>query len=168
MSEICPGVRFFFETNEKMDAAYYSLGNKSDNTIQERPTNVGFGISYTLPVVAQLLGAKPGEIVCIENPEAHLHPLGQTRLGDLVAKTAAAGVQVIIETHSDHLVDGMRIAVKEGVLDHEKVGVLYFKKGADNITEYQHLAVTKDGDMTDWPSGFFDQSVKNLAKLARF
>lgn len=168
MSEVCPGVRFFFETNDKMDAAAYSLGNKQDNTIQERPANVGFGISYTLPVVAQLLGAKAGEIVCIENPEAHLHPLGQTRLGDLVARTAAAGVQVIIETHSDHLIDGMRIAVVDGILNHSKVSVLYFTKNSENMTAYQHLEVMEDGDMTDWPSGFFDQSVKNLAKLARF
>ncbi len=168
MGEICPGLKIHATWEKDIDTSYYKLGNKSDPTIKERPTNVGFGISYTLPVVAQLLGAISGDIVCIENPEAHLHPLGQTNLGKLIALTAASGVQVIIETHSDHLIDGMRIAVLEKLLSYEDVAVFYFSKNKQNISEYQYLQVTEDGDMSDWPQGFCDQAVINLTKLARF
>ena len=168
MEEICPGIKIHTTWDKDIDMSYFRLGNKKDPTIKERPTNVGFGISYTLPVVAQLLGARQGEIVCIENPEAHVHPVGQTSLGKLIALTAQSGIQVIIETHSDHLIDGMRIAVKENLIQHDNVAIFYFSKNNENTTECTHLQVSEDGDMSDWPQGFCDQAVKNLSKLANF
>ncbi|WP_180834594.1 AAA family ATPase, partial [Vibrio parahaemolyticus] len=65
-----------------------------------------------LPIVLALLVTKPGGLVIIENPEAHLHPKGQSYLGRLIQRTAEAGVQVIIETHSDHLLNGIRVAAR--------------------------------------------------------
>lgn len=69
-----------------------------------RAENIGFGISYTLPVIVAILSARPGALVIIENPEAHLHPQGQSELARLISKAASFGIQVIVETHSDHII----------------------------------------------------------------
>lgn len=168
MGEVCPGVRFRFYATPETDTGYYTVGNVKDNTIEERPTNVGFGIAYTLPIVCQLLGSEKDDIVFLENPEAHLHPLGQTRIGELIARTAKDDVQLIVETHSDHLVDGVRIAVKQGLIAPEDISILFFAKNSENITEVTPLKVLENGNMSDWPEGFFDQSMKNLSYLAEF
>lgn len=78
-----------------------------------RSENVGFGISYALPVIVALLSAKPGALILIENPEAHLHPEGQAKMAELISLIAQAGVQVIIETHSDHIINGILISCKK-------------------------------------------------------
>lgn len=74
--------------------------------------NVGFGISYVLPIVLALVKAKKGELIILENPEAHLHPRGQRKMGELIARAAQGGVQVIVETHSDHILNGIRFVCK--------------------------------------------------------
>ena len=79
----------------------YSLRTRSF-----RATNVGFGLSYALPVIVALLAVEEDDLVMIENPEAHLHPAGQTKLAELAARAAASGAQVVLETHSDHILDG--------------------------------------------------------------
>jgi predicted ATPase len=75
------------------------------NTNRFKPENVGFGISYALHVVTALLKAKKGDLLIIENPESHIHPRGQAELGKLIALLARNDVQIIIETHSDHIVN---------------------------------------------------------------
>jgi predicted ATPase len=76
------------------------------------------------PVVA-CLAASPGSLLLLENPEAHLHPRGQTAMAELIARTAAAGAQVIVETHSDHVLNGVRLAVKRRVLTGAQTVVHY-------------------------------------------
>src|SRR5438046_1441121 len=89
----------------------YSLGHQVASS-EYRPTNVGFGITYALPIVVSILSARPGSLVIIENPEAHLHPRGQVRMGELLSLASTAGIQVLIETHSDHVLNGIRLAVR--------------------------------------------------------
>lgn len=130
---------------------------------QHRATNVGFGLSYSLPVILALLSA-PGTLCLIENPEAHLHPRGQTQLAELSAKAAAAGVQVFAETHSDHYMDGVRIAVREGVINSFDVAFHYFeRKGNQSVVTSPQIE--RDGRLSSWPSGFFDQHEDNLMRL---
>ena len=71
-----------------------------------RAPNAGFGISYALPVVVAALRAADGGLLLVENPEAHLHPAGQSKIGGFLARIAADGVQVFLETHSDHVLNG--------------------------------------------------------------
>ena len=168
MREICPGISVEWGLYGEIDAAHYMLRNRKDKNNKERPTNVGYGIAYALPIIVQLLCAVRESVVCVENPEAHLHPRGQTQLGALMAKTAQSGIQIFVETHSDHFIDGVRIAVKEGWLAPEDVRVLYFSKSEDNISTIQTLTIDSTGEMSDWPEGFCDQSLKNLSRLARF
>ena len=128
-----------------------------------RATNVGFGLSYVLPVVLALL-AEPGTLCLIENPESHLHPRGQTKLGELAARAAKAGVQVFVETHSDHFMNGVRIAVRNGLIAPEDVAFHYFER-QDGKAVVSSPQVDADGRLSVWPAGFFDQHGENLARL---
>ncbi|OQX00952.1 MAG: hypothetical protein BWK73_47450 [Thiothrix lacustris] len=182
LSEIAPGVEFSFESDSRADVSRAEIDTF-------RPINVGFGLSYTLPILVAILGmaAQPpangwennwgerwdakrqseGTLVILENPEAHLHPQGQTAMGRLLALAAASGVQVLVETHSDHLMDGIRLAVKESLLDADNVAFHYLTKNKDGMTEVKSPKIYQNGKLDFWPDGFFDQALKNSALLAK-
>jgi len=133
-----------------------------------RSTNVGFGITYTLPVLVALLSAEPGTILLLENPEAHLHPQGQVRIGELIARAAHGGVQVLLETHSDHVLNGIRLAVHSGKIPPDKVKLHYFRREERNGQAYVEVLlpqIDRDGRIDQWPDGFFDQWDKSLEGL---
>ncbi len=166
LQEVTPGAHLQLETVQDADAiiAGFSFDRPGDvETRRYRATNVGFGLSYTLPVLMALLGP-PGSLCLIENPEAHLHPRGQTKLAQLAACASLAGVQVIAETHSDHFMDGVRIAVREGLIRPEDVAFHYFARDGGK-TVVSSPQVNTDGRLSSWPEGFFDQHEDNLAKL---
>ncbi|WKX71029.1 DUF3696 domain-containing protein [Streptomyces sp. XD-27] len=128
-----------------------------------RPANTGFGVSYALPVIVAGLMTEPGDILIVENPEAHLHPAGQSRLGRFLAQVAGSGAQVIVETHSDHVLNGARLGVAEkGPLSSQEAIVHYFGQ-----EETVPIELTARGELTTWPSGFFDQIEDDLGRLAR-
>ena len=166
LSGVSPGVHLHLETITDADALLtrFSFDRKGDvETRPYRATNVGFGLSYTLPVLIALL-SPPGTLCLIENPEAHLHPQGQTKVAELAALAAISGVQVIVETHSDHFMDGIRIAVHDGVITPDHVAFHYFDRvGGKSMVSTPK--VYPDGRLSEWPPGFFDQHDKNLVKL---
>lgn len=170
MSEISPGIKIstipYFEVN-LMGLRYAvnsSLGEESANAL-----NMGFGVSYVLPVVIALLKARKGDLVILENPEAHLHPKGQRRIGELVALAAANGVQIIMETHSDHILNGIRLAVKQKHILPEQIVVNYFYQYMDEKGMIRHdktsPEILEDGSLTNWPDGFFDEWDKAIDEL---
>ncbi|GAB3737377.1 DUF3696 domain-containing protein [Amycolatopsis oliviviridis] len=127
-----------------------------------RPVNTGFGVSYALPIIVSGLLAVEGDVLLIENPEAHLHPAGQSRLGRFLAKVAGSGVQVVVETHSDHVLNGARLAVaRDHALDSAAMIVHYFDRAG--VTPIQ---VNQVGELDAWPEGFFDQIENDLGVLA--
>jgi predicted ATPase len=133
-----------------------------------RSTNVGFGLTYVLPVITALLSADPGSLVIVENPEAHLHPRGQVRIGELIALASSAGVQVITETHSDHVLNGIRLAVHSGRVSPDNVRLLYFGREVDASgikAKVLQPAIDADGRIDDWPEGFFDEFERSLEQL---
>lgn len=129
-----------------------------------RPTNVGFGLTYALPIFVAALRAPTGSLLIVENPEAHLHPRGQALMGHFLARTAACGVQVIIETHSDHVLNGIRVAVKHGKISHKDVQINFFHQhdGKSTVSDPQ---IDKDGHIDQWPEDFFDEWDKQLSEL---
>lgn len=132
-----------------------------------RPINVGFGLSYALPVVMALLLAKPGGLVIIENPEAHLHPRGQSYLGRLIALTALAGVQVIIETHSDHLLNGMRVISRLNDNYQDGTFKVFYVYAGEEQSEVEEISIGDKGELTSWPKGFFDQQSFDVRTLMK-
>lgn len=133
-----------------------------------RAPNMGFGVSYSLPVVLAGLVAAPGGLLLVENPEAHLHPAGQSRMGVFLAWLASRGVQVIAETHSDHILNGVCRAIGEyRYLEHEQATVLFFDSDPDDDPDVTSLGFTATGGVSDWPRGFFDQYQIDVAALGR-
>ncbi|MCG8352986.1 MAG: DUF3696 domain-containing protein [Chloroflexales bacterium] len=130
-----------------------------------RPTNIGFGIIYSLPIIVAALIAPKGGLLIVENPEAHLHPASQSRIGQFLAQVAATGMQVIIETHSDHVLNGIRRAVHGGLLAPDQVSILFFGSNARSATQVINPKIYPSGGIDPWPSGFFDQIEKDLMDL---
>ncbi|MEZ0484569.1 AAA family ATPase [Fibrella aquatica] len=132
------------------------------------PVNVGFGFTYVLPIIVAVLAARPGDLLLIENPESHLHPQGQAQLGTLLACAAADGVQIIVETHSDHLLNGIRVAVKEKQIKPEQVSVYYFERdpnAEEHVTEIVQPTIDINGRLSQQPRGFFDEYSNQLDRL---
>lgn len=136
-----------------------------------KPSNVGFGYSYILPIVVAGLIAQSGEILIIENPEAHLHPRAQHKLTQFLAKVAATGVQIFVESHSEHILNALRICTieqegQEKILDNTDLSILYFQ---DNLTTpFIHIPIDEKGGIEEWPDGFFDQTDKDFKILFGF
>lgn len=128
-----------------------------------KPTNVGYGFSYSLPIIVAGLIAKPGEVLIIENPEAHLHPCAQSIISKFLSIVASSGVQVIIESHSEHILNGIRIAVKDKYIAQDTTNVLYF--GNQENTYFQQINMDEEGGIDNWPRFFFDQATNDLNYL---
>ena len=170
MSEVSPGVRIEITSYTDMDLIKLQYTFAIGRTVSKshRSTNVGFGITYILPVLVALLSSAQGSLVLLENPEAHLHPQGQAKLGELMARVASCGVQVIVETHSDHVLNGIRVAVKKGLLPPEKVRLHFFgRQEEDGQVKSSVISprMDRNGRIDQWPDGFFDQWDKSLEQL---
>lgn len=145
----------------------------SFSTDKYSPKNVGFGLSYLVPIIVAILKAKEGDLLIIENPEAHIHPKGQRIMGELIARAAAGGVQIIVETHSDHVLNGIRLAVKNKIISREDTRLNFFYRdsvGGEKTLfsfEYKKMspAILENGELSDWPDGFFDEWDKALMEL---
>lgn len=155
--------------NPRFDALMQELSETSYGTFKGyRAKNVGFGLSYILPVITALLDATAYEnaLVMIENPEAHLHPKGQTEIAKLIARCVEAGVQVIIETHSDHIFNGVRIQAKESESNfHEKVKAYWFELDKNENTVVEEINIDENGRIDNSPQGLFDQFEINARRL---
>ena len=166
LGAVSPGAHLLIDTIPNADAllARFSFDRPKDvGTSPYRATNVGFGLSYSLPVLIALL-ASPGTLCLIENPEAHLHPQGQTKMAELAVRASMAGVQVIAETHSDHFMDGVRIAVHDGLIPPEETAFHYFER-VDGKTVVSSPQLDANGRLSSWPTGFFNQHAENMARL---
>lgn len=131
-------------------------------------TNTGFGISYTLPIVIAGLLAPIGGYLIVDSPEAHLHPAAQTALAKFLARVASSGVNVILETHSDHVVDGIRLAtvIPPIGLQAEDCAILNVYRNEEDTQKVETLSVEANGKLSHWPDDFFDQQTKNLRDIA--
>jgi len=172
LKEISPGVslntKYVPEANKViLDYQFDIVGNKTNSF---RPTNVGFGISYVLPIVLALLTAEKGKILIIENPESHIHPRGQAELGRLIALAAQTGAQIFVETHSDHILNGIRVAVKEQHIDKENVNILYFDKTTNDKESFSNihkLRVDSNGTLSELPQNLLTEWTTQMSKLMR-
>jgi predicted ATPase len=170
LNEISPGVKVNISEVpgvDKMILSYeFELG--IGKTASFRPNNVGFGISFSLSVILSLLTADEKSIIIIENPEAHIHPRGQAELGKLMALCASCGAQLFIETHSDHIINGIRVAVKEKMVDKKNVNIFWFSKMTTDTEQYTKISeihIDENGELSDYPKDFLDEWNNQLVKL---
>ncbi len=164
LSRLGSPVRIQTERPSGTDAVVLRFSFPDISRSYYRPTNVGFGLTYALPVFVAALRAPVGSLLIVENPEAHLHPKGQALMGHFLARAAACGVQVIIETHSDHVLNGIRVAVKQGDITHENVQINFFHQ-QDGASCVNTPSIDKDGHIDLWPENFFDEWDKQLSEL---
>ena len=171
MNRFFPGCELTVEKVPQANAVTLEL-RTSKGTGFHRPIHAGFGLTQILPIVVAALSANKDDLLLIENPEVHLHPAGQAAMGDFLAEVAAAGVQVILETHSDHVLNGIRRAVKRDTLSPEDAAIHFFRvkqeERLDGFTQVQSPLLNSDGNIDAWPEGFFDQFDKDMDYFAEW
>lgn len=172
LGEISPGTRIYTEAHTKLDLVglEFAFANATGETNHYRATNVGFGITYILPVIVAALSARPGTLLLLENPEAHLHPRGQVKMGRLLGLCSRGGVQLLVETHSDHFLNGLRLTVHSGEISHKALALHFFERDAsgDSIrTAIKSPQIDNAARIDEWPDGFFDEADKALRRLLR-
>ena len=169
MSEISPGIRIHTQLHQTMNTVSlsYAFEQGAELTADFKPENVGFGLTFVLPVVVAVLRAKPGDMIIVENPEAHLHPGGQSVLGRLCSIAANSGVQLFIETHSDHFLNGVRVAVKDRLISNRDVRLFYLERSTTAVHEAMMVMpeIDEQGRIDIWPKGFFDETDRQLENL---
>ncbi len=139
------------------------------NSSQVLLTDVGFGISQVLPVVTLLQYVPEGSTVILEQPEIHLHPLAQAGLADVLIQAAThRRVQVILESHSEHLLLRLQRRIAEQVLPARDVK-LYFCDAPQGDSTLTPLDVDLLGNIRNWPDKFMGDAFEEtaIAELAR-
>lgn len=165
MREFFPGCGLVVEKLPRMNAVTLGL-RTSEDTDFHRPVHVGFGLTQVLPIVVAALSASKDDLLLIENPEVHLHPAGQALMGEFLADVARAGVQVIIETHSDHILNGIRRAVRAQSLTPDNVALHFFRPRSESHAQSISPQLDSLGNIDVWPEGFFDQYDKDMNHFA--
>lgn len=170
MSDITPGLKIKAVAHPQYNSVSlsYAFNQGLETTEDLKPQNVGFGLSYVLPVVTSILSANRGDLLIIENPESHLHPAGQALMGRLCAIAASNGVQLIVESHSDHFLNSIRVAVKKKVIMPNEVKLFFLQRNIHRPTHASEVLspnIDENGRINCWPDGFFDQWDKELYEL---
>jgi predicted ATPase len=160
---ISPGVSLAYEIKRDQNASYPSY-----NKIL--PTETGFGLSYTLPLITAALMPVNGREspLLLENPEGHLHPRGQAAMGELLSLAASTGRQIICETHSDHIINSVRVAVREKKIANDQVVILFFESVPSDTEPHSTITpivLDGNGSPDNYPDNFLDEWGIQLSKL---
>jgi predicted ATPase len=123
--------------------------------------DVGFGVSQVLPILVALTAAKNGQYVIIEQPELHLHPKAQLKLAMVIVKAIKKGVKVIIETHSNILIQGMQTIVARGEIAPGDIALNWFESDNDGYTKVSVGTLNRIGAFGEWPADFMDVQLES-------
>ena len=117
--------------------------------------DVGYGVSQVLPVITELLRPDAPRMFLLQQPEVHLHPSAQAALGSLFCEVASSGQQLVVETHSDHLIDRVRMEVRDGTTDlkPDDVSILYFERDGLEVNIHS-IRIDEDGNIFDSPKTY--------------
>jgi predicted ATPase len=164
--EISTGVNVIVQDNGNLGYELkYQFNTNLGRTDEFSAINVGFGLTYALPVIVVILSAPKDAIIFIENPESHLHPKGQAKLAELICLAAQAGVQIVVETHSDHIFNGVRKSINKKVIAKENVKVHYFDLDDKNVSINTEIKFADNGRIINYTEGLFDQFDNDLDEL---
>lgn len=167
LKAILPGVEVEADSDDKYMTAQIRVRNAFTAESSVLATNIGFGISYVLPIIVQALVAEPDSIMIVENPEAHLHPAAQSSMGEFLAMIADNGVHVIVETHSDHIISGFQLYVAKHPQFSNKVTINSISiNNTIGQPFVEGVSIDDKGDITAWPKGFLDQAQIDFVKLS--
>lgn len=166
LSRVLTGASIRTDDTKDPEKFYLFLDSLDNNTNGYKPVNVGFGYSYILPILISLRLATQGNIIIVENPEAHLHPGAQSELMKLIVEMSVRkNLQIILETHSDHVINGMRIAVKKNIISRRDANILHFGRSNDGEPTIEEINVDNNGQLSKYPEDFLDEMTKQLMQL---
>lgn len=155
----------------KMNAAYIDQTNlvrvefgniKKQNRNWSRPQNVGTGVTYIASIIVAAFSCHKGGTLIIENPEIHLHPSAQSKLLEFISFLSLCDIQVIIETHSDHIFNGLRKCVHNNLIDKSNQSIYFFREKENGCSEPVLVELDDNGKIKNMEDGLFDQIQKDL------
>ena len=133
-------------------------------------TDVGYGVNQALPLITELIDDQSSKISLLKPPEIPLHPSAQAALGSLLCQVVSPEKQIIVETHSDYLIDRVRMDVRDGILDPQYVSLLFFERQGLDV-KIHPLRYDKEGNVLERPRGyrkfFLDELDRSLWKRDR-
>lgn len=130
-----------------------------------RSKNIGSGLSYIISILVICLSSKKDDIIIIENPEIHLHPKAQSALTEFFIFIANSGIQLLIETHSDHIFNGVRKFISKKIIDKEKVSINFFTMNNELLSNHTKVSISDSGKILNYQKDLFDQFDNDLDDL---
>ena len=144
---------------------YRAMARTSPSSVPTAFTDVGFGVSQVLPALVLLYYVPEGSTVLMEQPEIHLHPAVQSGLADVMLNVAAVrNVQIIVESHSEHLMRRLQRRVAEQEASSEDVK-LYFVSSKRGRARVSDLVLNEWGEIENWPDKFFGDEMGEIAAI---
>ena len=130
------------------------IGGNAKTGRRRNLIDVGYGVSQALPVLTEVL-RPDAPMLLFQQPEVHLHPSAQAALGSLFCSAAAAGRQLIVETHSDYIIDRVLLDIRDKRTDltPDDVSILYFER-ADHAVTIHSIRIDAEGNVLDAPEGY--------------
>ncbi len=160
------------DTIETIDKGKYGLELgvriRNSNKINDL-TQVGVGVSQVLPILVSCLLAEPDSTLIFEQPELHLHPKVQSRLADFFLSITQIGKQCLVETHSEHIINRIRLRIAEGSEGspwHDAAKV-YFVENKNDSSTFREIKIDECGSILVWPEGFFDERQQETERILR-
>ena len=146
---------------------YRAMVKTSSSSVSTALTDVGFGVSQALPALVLLYYVPEGSTVLMEQPEIHLHPAVQSGLADLMLNVAGARkLQIVVESHSEHLMRRLQRRVAEGKASPDDVK-LYFVSIDRGVARASDLALNEWGEIENWPENFFGDEMGEIAAITK-
>lgn len=156
------GVNFILNSSKQTEKST-RISYDTDGLSDISPFQLGTGVSYLVKILIMCLRAKKNDVLIIENPEIHLHPAAQAMLGEFFSFIVAAGIQVILETHCEHLINKVQYQVYKKQIKKEDV-IIYYKQNIHS--NFEEIKLNDNGQYTtDFPDGFFDATLDNLLEM---
>lgn len=159
---------------EYLDLGEYKISGESGNVDiyinDNNIVDVGFGVSQVLPIIVQGLNLTQEQLLLLEQPEIHLHPKMQMRLADFLIELAYSNRSVIIETHSDHIINRIIRRILEddsNILYNDLIKIYYFEKEYNESTTKKEIEIDPYSGIINWPEGFFDQFQSEQEQIIR-
>ena len=156
LEEVAPGTKL-----------YRAMVETTSSSVPTTLTDVGFGVSQVLPALVLLYYVPEGSVVLMEQPEIHLHPAVQSGLADLMLNVATArNVQIIVESHSEHLMRRLQRRVAEEEVSSKEMK-LYFVSTYSGMARISDLILNEWGEIENWPENFFGDEMGEIAAITR-
>lgn len=131
------------------------------------PCHVGTGVSYIAQVVMVCMATTRNSLIIVENPEIHLHPSAQATMIDFLTMISKTGRQIIVESHSDHIFNGIRRLLHSNIINTKEVNVTNFTQDDFGITHASTIQFNQNGGLLKYTPGLFDQFDDDLDSILR-